>query len=728
MAACFSLRRQWVVLIALFVLLSIATHHGVNGQRAITNLGIQLKQRLPGSRNKQRENTILEGERNKSKERRQRRQRRRKVKLFLQSAVIAVVTYWAVFRPKKERVCYEEEDFNLSVKDPSECGVANSWRVSSQICFHSYSYSNSLLLFVVVVVLSGDVVVKDDQVKAQEAVDLSFDGIRLELDHGRKGKKLLLDGSIRGRAQPGRMLAILGPSGAGKSSLLHALSGQIKDSTKLKLYGRRFMNGEAVSGDSMLPSAFIEQDVEFFPHMTVRETLRFRVDLKLGSQLSKKARLEMVEDLMQQLGLTKVAETAVGNSKVRGISGGERKRLSIAVEMISSPSLIMLDEPTSGLDSTAATALIDTLRELADQGKTVIAVIHQPSQHVFNKFDDLLLVSEGKQVYFGERSKVRSYMESNACRAESAEMGTAEHVLDCITRMPIEQETMEEAEERLERLSELATKQNIDLGKINTKDSQKLKQFYSGPHGGPKASLFVQFKLLAQRSLREVKRSKGVILIKVVQQVTTALIYGGIYSLGYDQASIQDRFGLLSLIAIGASNMAIASSIRSFPREKTIVSKELANKMYRTLPYFIGKAISELPLVGFFNGVFGAIVYRLTGLNRAPGRFGNFLLLLTTHGLVSEAAGLVIGAFSPNSDVALALFPAILVLNIIFDGKNISEENTPRLLKWVPKLGLIRWGFEVSKQQNASDCVLYLCSQLTMFLLFSFPGSLCQRV
>lgn len=142
------------------------------------------------------------------------------------------------------------------------------------------------------------------------------------------------------------------------------------------------------------------------------------------------------------------------------------------------------------------------------------------------------------------------------------------------------------------------------------------------------------------------------------------------------------------------TKQAVASTIRAFPREKAIVSKEITSKMYRTLPYFVGKALSELPLVGFFNGIFGVILYKLTGLSTMAGKFGRFLALLATHGMASEATGLVIGAISPNSDVALALFPAILVLNIIFDGKNISEESVPRLLRWIPKVSLIRWGFE----------------------------------
>lgn len=152
-----------------------------------------------------------------------------------------------------------------------------------------------------------------------------------------------------------------------------------------------------------------------------------------------------------------------------------------------------------------------------------------------------------------------------------------------------------------------------------------------------------------------------------------------------------DRFGLLSLIIIGATNMAMAGTIRSFPKEKSIVSVELASSLYRTFPYFISKAISELPLIGVFNAIFSSLIYPLAKLQR--GKFKTFLGLTSLHSITAEAVGLLIGSISPSSDVALALFPPIIVLNIIFDGKNISEENTPSLLRWINQVGLIRWGF-----------------------------------
>lgn len=163
----------------------------------------------------------------------------------------------------------------------------------------------------------------------------------------------------------------------GKSTLLHAIAGRIRESPKSKLRGRRMLNGVDVDGDALLPAAMVEQEVNFFPHMTVRETLDFRVELELGRALSRSQRRALVEDLMAQMRLVDVADTIVGDSKIRGISGGERKRLSVAVELIQSPSILFLDEPTSGLDSTAAATLIENLRALADQGKTIIGTSYR---------------------------------------------------------------------------------------------------------------------------------------------------------------------------------------------------------------------------------------------------------------------------------------------------------------------------------------------------------------
>lgn len=509
----------------------------------------------------------------------------------------------------------------------------------------------------------------------------------------KKGDRKLLQG-IKGKASPGRMLAIMGPSGSGKTSLLNALAGRVKSDKKVALSGQRYINDEPISGDFDYPIAFIEQESLFFPHMTVKETLDFRVELKLGRKLGKSARDDVVDNLMKNLGLTKTANTKVGNSKIRGISGGERKRLSIACEMISSPSVIFLDEPTSGLDSFQAEQVVLTLNKLAENGHTIVAVIHQPSQKVFSMFDDLLLLSEGQQMYFGEVNKARTHFESIGLSA-AKEVGTAEYILDCISRIVGDEVVEAQSAERINKIAVYAQNEANKVA-FNNDDKPIKTKTYFGPSKKSRAaaSIFRQFKLLLGRSFKEVFRGKGSIIIKIVQQVTLGITYGGIYGLGNDQASIRDRFGLLSLVAIGASNMAVASTIRIFAKEKSIVAQEIATNMYNTIPYFVAKAMAEVPPLIVYSGIFSAIIYPLTGLNPAKGKFQKFIGLTSLHTITTTAAGLAVGSIAPNSDVAIALLPPILVVSIIFDGKNISAESVPKPVRWLQEVGLVRWGFE----------------------------------
>jgi ABC-type multidrug transport system permease subunit len=212
--------------------------------------------------------------------------------------------------------------------------------------------------------------------------------------------------------------------------------------------------------------------------------------------------------------------------------------------------------------------------------------------------------------------------------------------LDCISNLQLPGESSTDPHNRIDRLAELAKKQKIDIGASPSSVSVKK---YGGDSHVRRANLWIQFKLLLKRSLKENFRSKSTLIIKLVQQVSLGLIYGTIYQLGMNQASVQDRFGLLSLIAIGASNMAMASTVRAFPKEKAIISNELGAGMYRTLPYFVAKAISEIPLTAFFNSLFGVLVSVMTGLHNTATKLKRFVGLTSLHGLTGQSAGLMIG-------------------------------------------------------------------------------------
>ncbi|KAH6759393.1 ATP-binding cassette family G25 [Perilla frutescens var. frutescens] len=221
-------------------------------------------------------------------------------------------------------------------------------------------------------------------------------------------ERTILNG-ITGTAAPGRVLAILGPSGSGKSTLLNALAGRLHHGHGLA--GTVHFNNRKMTKHVMKKTGFVAQDDVLYPHLTVRETLVFCSLLRLPSSVSRDEKVAVADAVISELGLSKCENTIIGNSFVRGVSGGERKRVSIAHEMLVDPSLLILDEPTSGLDSTAAYRLVAAMGGLAARGKTVVMSVHQPSSRAYQMFDDLLVLSEGRCIYSGKRGDAAAYFD-----------------------------------------------------------------------------------------------------------------------------------------------------------------------------------------------------------------------------------------------------------------------------------------------------------------------------
>ncbi|CAD6273160.1 unnamed protein product [Miscanthus lutarioriparius] len=191
--------------------------------------------------------------------------------------------------------------------------------------------------------------------------------------------KTLLDG-VSGAARAGELLAVMGASGSGKSTLLDALAGRIaRDS----LRGAVTLNGEPLQGRRLHAiSAHVMQDDLLYAMLTVRETLRFAAEFRLPCALSAERKQARIDALIDQLGLSRAADTIIGDETHRGVSGGERRRVSIGTDIIHDPILLFLDEPTSGLDSASAFMVVQVLRRIAQSGSVVIMTIHQPSTRI----------------------------------------------------------------------------------------------------------------------------------------------------------------------------------------------------------------------------------------------------------------------------------------------------------------------------------------------------------
>jgi len=237
-------------------------------------------------------------------------------------------------------------------------------------------------------------------------------------------EKVILKG-VSGMVKPGEMFVMLGPSGSGKTTLLTALGGRLGGNLK----GTITYNGEPFSNKIKRRTGFVTQDDVLYAHLTVTETLVCTALLRLPNTFTKKEKIAQAEAVIQQLGLARCKNSIIGGPLLRGISGGERKRVSIGQEMLINPSLLFLDEPTSGLDSTTAQRIVSTLLELALGGRTIVMTIHQPSSRLFYMFHKVLLLSEGNPLYFGSGAEVMDYFAS-AGFVPSVQMNPADFLLD----------------------------------------------------------------------------------------------------------------------------------------------------------------------------------------------------------------------------------------------------------------------------------------------------------
>lgn len=245
----------------------------------------------------------------------------------------------------------------------------------------------------------------------QDTIDLSFASIsyavKLKSKKGRDTEQKRILDRVTGYVPRGSFLAILGPSGAGKSSLLDILAGREKSGV---VWGYHRMNGTSVE-HYKLQSAYVMQDDALLGNLTVFETLMFTLKLRLPSGSLRREEMESrAMAIITDLNLEKVTHHRVGTPLQRGISGGERRRLSIGIELVTNPRILFLDEPTTGLDSTNALRVMRALKHLCDKHQvTIVTTVHQPRSNIYRLFDRLLLLDAGRTVYFGQAAGAVEY-------------------------------------------------------------------------------------------------------------------------------------------------------------------------------------------------------------------------------------------------------------------------------------------------------------------------------
>lgn len=398
-----------------------------------------------------------------------------------------------------------------------------------------------------------------------------------------EGMKRILH-NIRGQVAPGEVVAIMGPSGSGKTSLLNILARRVKRGVS----GDILLNGEPIRDSSRRVTGYVMQDDAFFTSLTVYENLHYAAQLKLPETLSKDAVNTRVEQVIKQLDLEKTRNSLVGMIGA-GISGGERRRLAIAIELLNEPSLLLLDEPTSGLDAASALMIANILHSLAkDSNRAVLCTLHQPRASIMARFDKIVLLADGKLVYFGPPGdECMSFFSANGYECPRFE-NPADFMLDLInTRLETnesdpnslkihesvkEGDFVQQHDRRNVALLLAAEYEKSDLAK----EHQSAPSMYPPPlNFDDNSSKFItswwnQYSVVCRRSFLHKVREPLAAVTQAFNGTILPFIVGTIYwQLGFDQNDGYDRLKAISLLILLQSFMAY-DILLLFPVERCV--------------------------------------------------------------------------------------------------------------------------------------------------------------
>ncbi|XP_062118160.1 ABC transporter G family member 14 [Humulus lupulus] len=552
-------------------------------------------------------------------------------------------------------------------------------------------------------------------------------------DTNKHREKTILNG-ISGMVYPGEILALLGPSGSGKTTLLTALGGRLSGKT---LSGKISYNSHPFSGSIKRRTGFVAQDDVLYPHLTVAETLLFTALLRLPLTLSREDKAQHVDRVIAELGLGRCRNSMIGGPLFRGISGGEKKRVSIGQEMLINPSLLLLDEPTSGLDSTTAQWILTTLKRLAGGGRTVVTTIHQPSSRLYHMFDKVILLSEGSPIYNGPASTALDYFSSIGF-STSITVNPADLLLDLANGIAPDSkhatehsENMEQEKKRVKEALISAYDKNISIslkaqlicGSDNnttyTKDNASAKYKNNKmPADQWYTSWWHQFKVLLQRGLKE-RRHETFNKLRIFQVISVAVL-GGLLWWRTPTSHIEDRIALLFFFSVFWGFYPLYNAVFTFPQERTMLIKERSSGMYRLSSYFLAKTVGDLPLELALPTAFVFIIYWMGGLKADPFTFILSLLVVLYNVLVSQSLGLAIGAILMDIKQATTLASVTTLVFLIAGGYYVQQ--IPAFIVWLKYLSYSYYCYKLLLGVQYKEGEVYECSKGVWCPVQEFPA------
>ncbi|KAK3819675.1 MAG: hypothetical protein J3Q66DRAFT_311391 [Benniella sp.] len=600
----------------------------------------------------------------------------------------------------------------------------------------------ALILFLIIVCLiarrNQRILSRTPYTLNSEAASLEFRNVGYTLN--KDGLQILK--GISGSAPAGVVLAVMGPSGAGKSTLVDILAGKTKGG---KVSGQILLNGKQVhQSDIRRAVGFVDQEDTLPPTQTVYEAVLFSAMMRLPEAMPIHRVHERVNEVIEMLGLTHCKDRRIGNVTSRGISGGEKRRVSIALELITRPPILILDEPTSGLDSYSAHMVVEQLCKLAaSKTTTVIMTIHQPRSDIFFMFSHTLVVSKGSALYFGPTDTAADYFNRRGLVCPP-NYNIADYLLDiamdqnltghasghqvhvsgnAVSRRPGNNmhgnasdttRTSHETSVPIEEM-ESAGSSTASLSGSNVTPLKKQKTVYP-------TSFLTQLNTLMKRNFQTLIRDKSLLVLHLAVAVVLGLFIGGLYfQVPMNLAGFQNRAGSLffMLSLLGFSSI---SALGAFTETRTLFIKERSNGYYPPTPFIISTLLFDLiPLRIVPSIIMGCISYFMIGLSPVVETFFKFMLILVLFNVATSMFCLVIAAAVRTTGVASLASSIVMLFMMLFGGFMINSGNIPAALTWIQYLSMFKYGFEALAVNEIATSKLIDNIQ---GVAFNVPGSL----
>ncbi|KAJ0175433.1 hypothetical protein K1T71_008592 [Dendrolimus kikuchii] len=528
------------------------------------------------------------------------------------------------------------------------------------------------------------------RVPTTDPVDIHFTNITCTVKLGfNKGSKRILHG-VNGRLRPRQLVAIMGPSGAGKSTLLDVLSGY----RITGVGGAVFINGRGrILKKFKKMSCYIQQDDRLQGLLTVGENMMLAADLKLPTSVDKYEKGEVIEDILTNLGLYEHM-----NTRGAQLSGGQKKRLSIALELINNPIIMFLDEPTTGLDSSSCTQVVQLCRTLAHQGRTIVCTVHQPSASLFSLFDQVYVLAAGQCLYQGTTKNLVPYLDTAGIPCPIyhnpadyiIELASGEYGDDKINLLSSKSENGRalywfDSYDQIPSMEELR-KQN-PLSNMREHDQMT-------GSGAEETSQSNQRSVLIKRGFLKAKRDSTMTHMRILVNILVGVMLGSLFiNAGNEGSRVLENYNLLFAILMHHMMSPMMLTILTFPSEMSVLLKEHFNRWYSLGSYYISITVVDLPISIVACALFSVIVYTMSSQPMNVSRFFMFFAISLYTVLVAQSLGLMIGAvFSVVNGTFLG--PTLSVPMMMFAGFGVTLKDLPPYLAWGSYVSYLRYGLE----------------------------------